>query len=174
MFDVVFKGYELTKNVDRQRNIKSIVKFIYREHYDSVVNRAAILSLLGVLINLAGPATYDVIVGELLGKNPKNPKDNYDILLPENERSAFENMLRRNMYREDANIRKNLSVFISELLKKESSKEKVCEILELILDENEAHSNEDMEEMRESRIMEKNILFANLLSDLSVPTNPKI
>ena len=74
------------------------------------------------------------MVSELLGKNLKNPKDNYDILLPENERSVFENILRRNIYREDGHIRKNISDLMTELLKKENSKEKVCEIVELILD----------------------------------------
>lgn len=74
------------------------------------------------------------MVSELLGKNLKNLKDNYDILLPENERSVFENILRRNIYREDGHIRKNISDLMTELLKKENSKEKVCEIVELILD----------------------------------------
>lgn len=33
LFDAVFKGYELTKNVDRQRNIKALIKFIYQQHF---------------------------------------------------------------------------------------------------------------------------------------------
>jgi hypothetical protein len=57
-------------------------------------------------------------VSELLNKNLKNPKDNYDVLLPENERSAFENILRRNIYREDENIKKNTAGLLTELLRK--------------------------------------------------------
>lgn len=122
LFDIVFKGYELTKNTDRQRNIKSIIKFIYRQHYESILCRAGIISLLTIFINMASSNTYEILVTELLSKNLKNPKDNYDILLPENERSAFENILRRNIYREDDNIKKNVAGFLTELLKKESSK----------------------------------------------------
>jgi hypothetical protein len=58
LFDLVFKGYELTKNIDRQRNLKSIIKYIYRQHYESVLYRAAIISLLTIFINIAGSNTY--------------------------------------------------------------------------------------------------------------------
>lgn len=32
-FDTVFKGYEITKNIDRQRMIRSLIKHLYRQHF---------------------------------------------------------------------------------------------------------------------------------------------
>ena len=59
-------------------------------------------------------------------KKTNNPDD---ILLPNNDKSPFENLVTRNMYRGDQKLLTQLSGFISEVIKKSAMKEQACSII---------------------------------------------
>lgn len=70
------------------------------------------------MLPLAGTNTTELIKSVLFDKNIYDPKNTEHVLLPNNDKSMLENVLRRNMYRSDLPIVENLAGLISETIKK--------------------------------------------------------
>lgn len=138
IFSYVMKSYEYTRHSSRESKIRSILEYLFRQHYEAVIHRPSVLSLFRVLICISGNNTLEILKNFLLGPNPANPKDQRDLLLPSNDKSPFENLLLQNVYRSDGKLLAQLSGLIEEMMSKPTMKEQVCSLLENMVNEHES------------------------------------
>ena len=82
IFDNVVKSFEITKHSSRENKLKSLLAFINRKHYESILFRAGTLSLLRFLISACGSNTLEIFKSFLFNPASKVERNLSDILLP--------------------------------------------------------------------------------------------
>lgn len=104
------EGVDLSKSKQREKKLKRLLDRAYIAHHQGISNRASILSLYGLLLKSARGTARELIVQYLLSKFDFQ-YDTFDSelsLVPSNDRSILDNMLKCNMYRSDVTVRNAL------------------------------------------------------------------